>query len=129
MASIKCRHCSKVYKTICEIIKHFSIYKLQQDTTCCIVSCNIFYKINGFLIAKIETMLLLVELINKKKSPYTDALEKKDLAFNKKDPAGMNKVAKMLNRNKDIEMLDVKHILFESKHTIFSRSKSEIQSI
>lgn len=94
-----------------------------------IISHKILYKTNGFLIAKIEVILLLIKSINKKQNLYIIALNKKDLALDKKDFASIKKAAKIPGKNKNIKMLDVRHIFLENKHIISSQLKSEIQSI
>lgn len=89
----------------------------------CIILRNTLYKINIFLIAKIEAILLLVKSICKKKSPYINAFDKKNSAFNKKDLTGINKATKMPNKSKNIEMINIRHIFLENKYTISGRSK------
>lgn len=71
---------------------------------CYTISYNILYKTNSFPMAKVKVILLLVKSINKKKSPYTDALDKRDLALNKRDPASINKVTKMSRRIENIKI-------------------------
>ena len=129
MAGIKCKHCSKVCDTTRGMTKHLSTCKVRQGMAGPTVPCDILYKTNGFLIAKAEAMLPLIEPISKKESPYTDALHKRDPAVDWRDPAGIDKAAKMLGRSEDTEMPDVRHIPPESKHTTSSRSRSRIQSI
>ena len=81
--------------------------------------------------AKTETILPLIKPISKEESPYTDI-------FDRRDPAGIDKVAEMPGRSKDTEMPgrsedtempDVKHIPREGEHTTSGRSRSGIQSI
>lgn len=81
---MKYKHCSKIYIIIYEITKYLLTYKVQQKLAHCIVSCNILYKTNDFLITKTKAMLFLSKPINKKKSLYIDA-------FDRKDPASINK--------------------------------------
>lgn len=101
MAGMKYRHCSKVCETCRGIIKHLSIYKVRWEIACCIVLYNTLYKTNDFSIAKTKAMLLLAKPISEEKSPYTNALDKRDLAdIDKEIP----------NKNKVIEMLKVKVI-------------------
>lgn len=60
---------------------------MQQKIVYCIVSYNILYKINNFPMAKAKAMLLLIQPISKKKSLYTNFLNKKDpTSINKKIP-------------------------------------------
>lgn len=87
---------------------------------CCTILCNILYKLNSFSIVKAKAILLLVKLISKKKSLYTDILEKKNSAFNKKNLASIDEVAKMPGKSEDIEMPNIKHIFFKNKHTTSS---------
>lgn len=54
-----------------------------QETMHCTILYNILYKIKDFLIAKVEAILFLAKPINKEKSPYINAV-------NKRDPAGIN---------------------------------------
>ena len=63
--------------------KHLSTYKVQQDTAYCTVPRDTLYKTNSFPMAKTKAMLPLVEPINKKESPYTDALDKRDPALDR----------------------------------------------
>ena len=65
-------------------------------------------------------MLPLVEPISEEKSPYTDALDRRD-------PAGIDE--KMPDRSEAAEMPEVKLITPESEHTTSTRSRSGIQSI
>ena len=129
MAGMKCRHCSKVCDIICGMIKHLSTCKVRQGTARCTVPRDTLYKTNGFPMAKAKAMLPLVESISKEESPYTDALDRRDLALDRKDPAGIDEAAEMPGRSKDTEMPDVRHIPPESKHTTSSRSRSGIKSI
>lgn len=69
---------------------------------------------------KVEAMLFLIKPINKQKSLYINA-------FNKKDWASIDK--KISNKSKAIVILDVKQITSKSKYTNSIRSKSRIQSI
>lgn len=66
--------------------------------------------------AKKKIILLLVKLINKEESLYINAFNKKDLVFNKRDPANINEVAKMPDRSKNIKLSDIKHIISKSQH-------------
>ena len=81
MAGMKCKHYLKVYDTTCGMTKYLSTCKVRQSTARRTVPRDTLYKTNGFPMAKTEAILLLVEPISKKKSPYTDALDKKDPAF------------------------------------------------
>lgn len=45
--------------------------------------------------------MLLIKLINKKESSYTNIFNIKDPALKKKDLAGINKAKKMSDRNKN----------------------------
>lgn len=114
MASIKCRHCSKIYRIIGKITKHFSICKVRRGTTYFTVPCNTLHKTNNFSIAKTEAILPLVKPFNEKKSLYTDT-------YDKRNPADINK--KMPNKNEVAKMPEVKLIIFESKYTIFTWSR------
>lgn len=110
----------KIYKTNYKMTKHYLICKIQQNMTYYTVLCNTLYKTNSFLIAKIEVILFLIELINRKKSSYIDIFNNKNLVFNKKNLAGINNTVKMPNKSKNIKMLDVRHIIFKNKHIISS---------
>ena len=81
IASIRFRHCLKVYEITCKMTKHLSIYKMQHNTASHTVPRNIFYKKNGFSMAKAEAMLLLIESISKKETLYKNAFNKKALAL------------------------------------------------
>lgn len=59
-----------------------------------IVSYNILFKTNGFLIAKKKVILPLLKSINKKKSLYIDIFNKKDLILNKSNLASIEKSRK-----------------------------------
>lgn len=69
-------------------------------------------------------MLLFIKLISKKRSSYIDVFDKRDPVFNKKNLASIDETIKMFSKSKNIEMLNIKHILFKSKHIIFSQSRS-----
>lgn len=109
MASIKYGYCSKVCENSFPMTKHLLIYKMKQKIARRTVLCNILYKINNFSMAKIETMLLLAEPINKKKSLYIDTFDMKDLARIEK---------RMLDKNETVKMPEIKLIIFESKYII-----------
>lgn len=76
--------------------------------------------------AKIKAILLLVELIGKKKSLYINTLNMRDLAFDKEDLVTIDEVVEMLEKNKDTKILDIRYIISESKYITFSWSKSRI---
>lgn len=116
MAGMKCKHCSKICGITCGIIKHLSMYKMQQSKARYIVPRDSLYKTNSFLIAKAKTILPLVELISRKKSLYTDAFDRKDPVFDKIDPASINKAAQMSNKTENIKMPVVRHIFLGSEH-------------
>ena len=61
--------------------KHLSTFKVQQGTARRTVPRDTLYKTNGFPMAKAEAMLPLVEPISKEESPYTDALDRRDLTL------------------------------------------------
>lgn len=67
MAVIKCKYCSKIYDTICGIIKHLSTYKMRQEMAYHIVSYNTLHKRNNFLKVKAKAILFLTKPINGKK--------------------------------------------------------------
>lgn len=71
----------------------------------------------------------LVGLIYKKESLYIDVCDRRDLVFDKKDLASIDKVAKILGRNKDIKMPNIRHLILKSKFTNSSWSRLRIQSI
>lgn len=106
--------------TICKMTKYFLLYKIQQETIYCIISYNTLHKTNDFSIVKAEAILLLVELISKKRSLFIDAPDKRD-------PVCIDE--EILDRTEVVKMLEVKHINFKSQHTTFTRSRSGIQSI
>lgn len=56
-------------------------------------------------------------------------LTKKNKNLYRKDLASIDKAIKMLKRNENIKMLNIRHIVSKSKHIIFSQSKSVIQFI
>lgn len=91
-----------------------------------IVLYNTLYKTNSFAIAKAKAILLLVELISKKKSPYTNTLNRRDPVFNKKDPTGIDKTKKISSKSENTKVSDIRHLRPESKHTTFGRSRSGI---
>lgn len=74
-------------------------------------------------------MLLLVELISKKESLYTDTFDRKDLALDRKDPTDIDKAAEMSGGSENTKMPNIRHIFPKSKHTNSNRSRSECQSI
>lgn len=76
-----------------------------------------------------EAIWLLVKPINKKESLYTDAYDRKDLALNIKDSAGIDKAAEMPSRSKNTKMLDIKLIFPKNKYNTSSWSRSEIEFI
>lgn len=84
------------------------------------VSRNILYKTNDFSMTKAQAILLLIKPISKKKTLYTNAL-------NRKDPAGI--VEKMLDKNKAAKMSNVKYITPKSKHITSILLRLKIQSI
>lgn len=88
------------------------MYNMQKDKVYFIVSCNIWYKKNLFLIAK-KAILLLVNLINKEKSLYIGSVN-------------INRNTKIMSKNKDIKMLDIKYITCKSKHNISSQLRLRI---
>lgn len=67
--------------------------------------------------------MLLIKLISKKKSWYINALNKRNLALDKKDLASIDKFVKMFKRSEDTNMPNIKQKLFENKHTTFSKSR------
>ena len=79
--------------------------------------------------AKLKVILSLVEPISKKQSLYINALDKRNSALDRKNLAGINKVAEMLGKSEDTKMVDIRHITPKSKHTTFSQSRLGIQSI
>lgn len=97
--------------------KYLSMYKVRQETVYCTFLCNILYKINDFPIAKTKAILPLAKLISKEKSPYIDALDRKNLT-------GINK--KMSNRNKAAKISKVNFITLENKNITLTQSRSEI---
>lgn len=109
MANIKCNPCSKVCETIYGIIKHLSTYEIWQKTVYYIILHNILCKINHFLIAKLKTILPLAKSISKKKSPYTNI-------FNIKNMASIDKI--ILDRSKTVKIPEVKLITPENKQII-----------
>lgn len=74
-------------------------------------------------------MLLLIEPINKKASPYIDILDKRDLTLDRRNLVSTDEAAKMLDRNEDIKILDVSYLTPKNKYTISSQSKLEITSL
>lgn len=79
-----------------------------------IVLCNTLNKINGFLIAKVEAISLLVKLISKEKSLYIEVFDKRNHSFNKKNlaldsknPASIDEAIKILNNSENIKMPDL----------------------
>lgn len=84
---------------------------------CFIVLHNTLHKTIDFLIAKIKIILLLAESISKKKTPYINALDRKNLA-------GINK--KILDKNKAKKISKVKLIIAKNKHTSSIQSRSRI---
>lgn len=76
---------------------------------CCIISYNILYKTNNFEITKGKSMLLLIKPINKTKSSYIDAFDRKNLA---------NIDKKMPDKSKVAKMLKVKLIISKNKYII-----------
>lgn len=79
-----------------------------------IILYNILYKTNSFSIAKEEAILLLIKLINKK-NLYINIFNKKNLALNKKDLPNTNKAIKMLDKNKNTKILNIKYIIFKKE--------------
>lgn len=58
MASMKCKHCSKVYETTCVMTKHISACKVQRGKGRFTVPRNTPHNINHFLAtSETETML------------------------------------------------------------------------
>lgn len=120
ITGINCRYCSKICEITYRISKHFSTYKIWQEIVRSTILNNTLHKINDFLVVKAKTMLLLVKPINKKKSPYKDAFNRKELAcINKKIP----------NRSKATEIPKVKLITLKSKYTTLTHLILGIQSI
>lgn len=93
----------------------------------CIILNNILYQTNSFPMAKVEIILFLVKLINKNESLYTDAFDRKDLAFNTKNLASINEAAEIINKSENTKILYVKLISPKNKHTNSSQLGSEIQ--
>lgn len=91
MASIKYRHCLKIYEITLEMTKYLSICKMQQNIAHYIVSRNTLYNKNEFPIVKTEAILSLIESISKKKSLYIEALKRRDLAFDRRDLVNIDK--------------------------------------
>lgn len=120
MTGMKYRHCSKKCETTCKITNYFSTCKVWQGIACYIVLYNTLHNTNNFLIAKAEAMLLLIKLISEKKSPYTDA-------SNRKDPTSIDE--EILDRSEVTKMLEVKYITPKSEYITSTQSKSGIQSI
>lgn len=71
-------------------------------------------------------MLLLLKSVSKKKSPFIDVFNKKDLALNKRYLASINKATKMPDKSKDRKMPNIRHILPKNKNINSSQSKLEI---
>lgn len=83
----------------------------------CTILRNILHKTHDFLIAKTKTILLLVELISEKMSPYSKIFNKRNLVtFDKK----------MLDRSESTKMPKMKLISPENKHTFFTQFQSGI---
>lgn len=114
---MKCRHYSEVYKISCGITNYFSMYEICLETMPYIMSRNILYKTNNFVMVKVKVMLPLIKLMNKEKSLYTNT-------FDKKDPAGINE--EMSDKSEVVEMLDIKYLTLKSKNITSIRSKTGI---
>lgn len=95
----------------------------------CIVLYNTLSKINSFSIIKAKAMLPLIKQISKKESLNINALNKKNLAFNRRDPASIDKAVKMLHNSENIKKSDIRHIFSKNKYTTFCWSRSKIRSI
>lgn len=74
-------------------------------------------------------MLLLLKSISKKKCLYIDLFNKKDPVFNKNNLVSINRVIKILGKNKNIKMQGIKHIILKNKYIIFCRLRLKIQFI
>lgn len=82
----------------------------------CIILHNILYQTNSFSMAKVEIILFLIKPISKNESLYTDALDRRDLAFNTKNLASINEAAEIINKSENTKILYIKYISPESKH-------------
>lgn len=102
---------------------------MQQGMAHYIIPRNTSYKTNSFLIIKIEGILSLIEPMSKKNSLYRNLFDKKDLILTKKDLIGINKVVEISNRNKNIKMSNIRHIISKNKYITSNQLKSEIESI
>lgn len=78
----------------------------------------------------------MIELISKEENFYINVFNRKDLIFdkknlilNKKSLAGINKAIKMLGKNEEIKMWNIRHIFYEIEHTTFSHLRLEIKFI
>lgn len=102
---------------------------MQQGMAHYIIPRNTSYKTNSFLIINIEGILSLIEPMSKKNSLYRNLFDKKDLILTKKDLIGINKVVEISNRNKNIKMSNIRHIISKNKYITSNQLKSEIESI
>lgn len=103
---MKRRYYTKVCETLHKMTKYISICEMRQGIIHYIVLCNNQNKIDNFSIeiAKTETTFLLIDLIEKSYSNSKDKNLYRD-NFNRKDLAGINKTAEILNK-KDLAGMD-----------------------
>lgn len=95
----------------------------------CIILYNILYQTNSFPMAKVEVILFFIKPISKNESLYTDAFNKKNLAFNTRNLASIDKATEIINKSENTKILYIKYISPKSKHSTSSQSRSGIQFI